>query len=586
MVDYNSDGQADGVFDIDSDTHPDFLDLDTDSDGLSDVIEGGFIDANSDGMMDAGQTPTISPPDTDADGLDDYRDTEDNTTNLNYAPVAVNDSASTPRETAVTINVLENDSDSNGDTLTVISATSAQGGTIIINPDQSITYLPADNFIGTDTVTYEISDGNGGTASATITINVTDIGGGAGIPDGSGGVLESGLEGQGASLGLASIIILMLCGALKLIFLFPYKPGISRRTKLMGISLVVILPVSALADPSADSEREFDRRFYLGAGAGMSQLEPRHTTGYFVVDDKNDTAGQIFFGYDISRRLSVEAFYADLGEAGIATASSGIHAGQYGYKLYGISALGYLYNSRDSSDYDFSNNDKEGYYRHEGLSLYARIGISSMENDSNLNYDTIHNGDLHLGGGLEYGFSNGVALRADFVSYDNDAQLVTLTVLKRFGAVSKPIQPTPPVVVETSTPPAVVPVKKAIQPQSLIVPIVHFAFDKSSLTTSEMERLDTLASILKDNPELMLEIRGHTDSIGSRDYNQRLSIKRAQSASEYLTSIGVSKERLKVTGFGEDQPIASNATKAGRSLNRRTEFRNNNSKIDFILTSE
>jgi CshA-type fibril repeat protein len=90
----------------------------------------------------------------------------------NPAPVAVDDTATTAEDTPVTIGVLANDSDPDGDVLTVTSA-SAANGTVSINPDGTITYTPDANFNGTDTITYQISDGNGGIATATVTVTVT-----------------------------------------------------------------------------------------------------------------------------------------------------------------------------------------------------------------------------------------------------------------------------------------------------------------------------------------------------------------------------------------------------------------------------
>ncbi|WJH41457.1 Ig-like domain-containing protein [Aliirhizobium terrae] len=92
----------------------------------------------------------------------------------NPAPIAVNDTATTAEDTAVTINVLANDSDPDGDPLTITSATAAHGSVTILANGQ-ISYLPSANYNGTDTITYTISDGNGGTATGTVTVTVTPV---------------------------------------------------------------------------------------------------------------------------------------------------------------------------------------------------------------------------------------------------------------------------------------------------------------------------------------------------------------------------------------------------------------------------
>ena len=90
----------------------------------------------------------------------------------NRPPVARNDLERTPFNTPVTVNLLGNDSDPDGDTLTVTSITQPANGTAVLNADGTVTYTPRDGFFGSDTFTYTISDGNGGTATATARVIV------------------------------------------------------------------------------------------------------------------------------------------------------------------------------------------------------------------------------------------------------------------------------------------------------------------------------------------------------------------------------------------------------------------------------
>lgn len=91
----------------------------------------------------------------------------------NNPPLAVNDTATTQGAKPVIIEVLANDYDANGDTLSVESVTQPANGTVTINNDGSVTYTPNTNTTGTDTFSYTISDGQGGTATATVTVTVT-----------------------------------------------------------------------------------------------------------------------------------------------------------------------------------------------------------------------------------------------------------------------------------------------------------------------------------------------------------------------------------------------------------------------------
>ncbi|MEM7512162.1 MAG: OmpA family protein [Bacteroidota bacterium] len=103
-------------------------------------------------------------------------------------------------------------------------------------------------------------------------------------------------------------------------------------------------------------------------------------------------------------------------------------------------------------------------------------------------------------------------------------------------------------------------------------PIV-FKVNQEFMTQASREYLkNTLLEVLSTNPDLKLNIAGHTDSVGDDQYNLSLSVKRAKRIFDYLVELGVPKKQLSYQGFGESEPIASNKTKEGRSKNRRVEF--------------
>ena len=100
----------------------------------------------------------------------------------------------------------------------------------------------------------------------------------------------------------------------------------------------------------------------------------------------------------------------------------------------------------------------------------------------------------------------------------------------------------------------------------------NFDFDKSVLKPEGKAKLDDLVGKLKAvNLEVIIAI-GHTDSIGSNAYNQKLSVRRANSVKAYLVSKGIEANRIYTEGKGETQPIADNRTKEGRAKNRRVEI--------------
>jgi outer membrane protein OmpA-like peptidoglycan-associated protein len=101
---------------------------------------------------------------------------------------------------------------------------------------------------------------------------------------------------------------------------------------------------------------------------------------------------------------------------------------------------------------------------------------------------------------------------------------------------------------------------------------IFFATGSDSLMESSRFEIERLAEFLKSNPELTIEIRGHTDNVGTEEDNLSLSEARARSVYLALTNKGIPASRMKFRGFGERSPVATNDTEEGRSQNRRTEF--------------
>jgi outer membrane protein OmpA-like peptidoglycan-associated protein len=103
------------------------------------------------------------------------------------------------------------------------------------------------------------------------------------------------------------------------------------------------------------------------------------------------------------------------------------------------------------------------------------------------------------------------------------------------------------------------------------LPDVLFEFNKAELKIDALRATRQISEVVKQYPERRLSVEGHTDSIGTIKYNQRLSENRARSVVNELVAQGVSRGRVETRGFGESDPIASNRTEAGRARNRRVE---------------
>jgi outer membrane protein OmpA-like peptidoglycan-associated protein len=99
---------------------------------------------------------------------------------------------------------------------------------------------------------------------------------------------------------------------------------------------------------------------------------------------------------------------------------------------------------------------------------------------------------------------------------------------------------------------------------------IYFETDSFSILPASIPELKKLNLFLKNNPQITVEIQGHTDNTGSPERNMKLSELRAKSVVEYLVFNGIAISRLQFKGYGESRPVAGNETEDGRSLNRRT----------------
>lgn len=117
------------------------------------------------------------------------------------------------------------------------------------------------------------------------------------------------------------------------------------------------------------------------------------------------------------------------------------------------------------------------------------------------------------------------------------------------------------------------PLEKEVQPDSLIAfKNIHFDFDHFELSEMARAELSGILKKMEDNPDLHIEIHGHTDSLGSMAYNDELSKKRAMAIAKYLIDAGVAKDRVSWFGHGSTKPIAVNKGESGNAENRRAEF--------------
>lgn len=245
------------------------------------------------------------------------------------------------------------------------------------------------------------------------------------------------------------------------------------------------------------------------------------------------------------------------------------------------------------------------YFRdHEVWRPYLSWGVGSMRHRADLPSGNRIRGSnflINVGAGLEGKVSDRVSLRSE-LGYRFDANDKTLANTDDYGdwkfgvgmsirlgraapppappPVDPPPPPPPPPPVQAEEPPC--PPARPGQivgpdgcPIDVVIDLrgVNFDFDRSTLRPESISTLDEAVKILKQYEVIRVEVAGHTCNIGSADYNQGLSERRAKVVFDYLVNNGIASDRLNWTGYGLTQPIATNATREGREENRRTELR-------------
>ncbi len=119
----------------------------------------------------------------------------------------------------------------------------------------------------------------------------------------------------------------------------------------------------------------------------------------------------------------------------------------------------------------------------------------------------------------------------------------------------------------------VIRLKRILIGERVVLRNIFFDYNAFTIRPESEAELARLQQLIVENPQIKLEISGHTDNVGGDKYNQELSENRARAVVEYLVNKGIGKDRLIYTGYGKSQPIASNDTPEGRQENRRTEFK-------------
>ncbi len=319
-------------------------------------------------------------------------------------------------------------------------------------------------------------------------------------------------------------------------------------------------------------------------------MDPDVNDTNWVTEDKNDISKKVYIGKDLNKQFGIEAFWTDLGSAGMKSNSG--RTGEINYKGYGANMI---YNSA---------------YKVGSFRPFAKLGVAKLKTtDKNqVTSKQLNKTSVVAGVGLEYEISNNLNIRAEYNHYDKDINNIGVGLnwspnYRIHGA--SPIKPKPrpvkPKIVYV--PKKVYVTKPAVKPKPVVKPKVvyvskkvfvtkpapkpryrvlhrnlsggsHFATGSSSLNYNGENALNRLVNDIKNQRISInsISVVGHTDNVGTRQANQILSMNRANTVANYLASRGLKRNMIQAHGRGESQPIADNKSSFGKAKNRRVEI--------------
>ena len=304
---------------------------------------------------------------------------------------------------------------------------------------------------------------------------------------------------------------------------------------------------------------------YLGARAGYSYNQESCLETNMDCD-KDDVGYGIFGGYDFNPRWGLELSLNDIGDS---------------KARYPDGAL----------DGDLRSADLSLKYTHplwKQWDIYGKLGAAYWDAEVSGNNISIKDDGFRplLGAGIQVPLSAHLIGRFEYQYIDqigNDTMghanphFLGLALVWHFSPLNppaKPSEPPPPVVAVAPEPEPIVEPQPEPEPLRIVIdeemggPL--FEFDKAEIRNTAA--IDQVVDMLLEKTYLQVSVIGHTDARGSAEYNQRLSETRANVVAKYLRAKGVTLDRIKVFGMGEDQPVADNGTDEGRARNRRVEF--------------
>lgn len=354
----------------------------------------------------------------------------------------------------------------------------------------------------------------------------------------------------------------------------------------LAIAVALAPGLACAADDTFINPDWADSAWYVGGSLGQARaaiddkrlarsLTAKGAALTSFTTDERELGFKLLVGKQLNRYFALEAGYFDLGRFGFGatTTANGKLRGEAGFRGVNLDLVGQLPLT-------------------QRLSLLGRVGAQYARTSTHFSGNLLagvttpnareHKTNAKAGLGLEYKLSEALALRgeveryriSDAVGNRGDVDLLALTLAYKLGRpASRPfVAPVPVLVTEAPVADAAPALPPAPQPVSEKVSFAAealFDFDKAVVKPDGKLALDAMLTKLEGmNTEVMIAV-GHTDSVGTDEYNAKLSLRRADAVKAYLVTRGLAPARLYTEGKGETQPVADNTSPAGRAKNRR-----------------
>jgi OmpA-OmpF porin, OOP family len=352
----------------------------------------------------------------------------------------------------------------------------------------------------------------------------------------------------------------------------------AKKTGTMGLAIL-----AALATVNSSAAFAAEPGWYGGLNIGqtrskideakiMSNLLANGLATTAISSDNRDTGFKVFGGYQFNRYLALEGGYFDLGQFSFTANTLPLGSLSGNIKLQGMNldVVGTLPLTER-----FSAFARVGANAAKAKDTFGGTGLVIVSNRNPSKRET----NMKFGGGLQYQFSDALTMRAeveryrvnDAVGSRGDVDMTSIGLVYQFGG-KRPIAyvpartpepayvpaPAPAMVTPPAPTPAPVVQPPPRQPQRTKVTLSAdslFGFDKITLSQTGLDDINKFTSDLRSVNYDVITVTGHTDRLGSQEYNQKLSMRRAEAVKSRLLDAGIPVNKISTEGKGEDNPI-------------------------------